>query len=275
MGKELDSLRATIDDQHVYDNNSTGTHPRSPRRRKRFLSYPRYVELMVTADAKMVRHHGRNLEHYILTIMSVVSKIMFLKILILAQCWRFFWCYSDALVWVLGCVTCIFMHTLFICTQITTYFSIYLYWYLAMQIVVVSVQDLRYPSLRFLPHFKTLNTTESDTAKLMLEAWCHNDYWQASWLTVEVTANTPVNRPVLESLFKRFILKHVFSGVVYTLAEEGWIKAANKLKKLPLFSPLKLSVPRSSGLFTTMSSRFRVHHYEPDMKDVLDCRHEI
>uniref|UniRef100_A0A3P9BN74 ADAM metallopeptidase with thrombospondin type 1 motif 20 n=1 Tax=Maylandia zebra TaxID=106582 RepID=A0A3P9BN74_9CICH len=57
-------------------NNSTGPHPRSPRRRKRFLSYPRYVELMVTADAKMVRHHGRNLEHYILTIMSVVSKIM-------------------------------------------------------------------------------------------------------------------------------------------------------------------------------------------------------
>uniref|UniRef100_A0A667WKB6 ADAM metallopeptidase with thrombospondin type 1 motif 20 n=1 Tax=Myripristis murdjan TaxID=586833 RepID=A0A667WKB6_9TELE len=44
-------------------------------RRKRFLSYPRYVELMVTADAKMVRHHGRNLEHYILTIMSVVAAV--------------------------------------------------------------------------------------------------------------------------------------------------------------------------------------------------------
>ncbi|GLD58953.1 A disintegrin and metalloproteinase with thrombospondin motifs 20-like protein [Lates japonicus] len=69
MGEELDSLRATIDDQHIYENNSTAMNPRSPRRRKRFLSYPRYVELMVTADAKMVRHHGRNLEHYILTIM--------------------------------------------------------------------------------------------------------------------------------------------------------------------------------------------------------------
>lgn len=69
MGEELDTLRATIDDQHIYDNNSTGAHPKSQRRRKRFLSYPRYVELMVTADAKMVRHHGRNLEHYILTIM--------------------------------------------------------------------------------------------------------------------------------------------------------------------------------------------------------------
>uniref|UniRef100_A0A3B4YNL9 ADAM metallopeptidase with thrombospondin type 1 motif 20 n=1 Tax=Seriola lalandi dorsalis TaxID=1841481 RepID=A0A3B4YNL9_SERLL len=75
MGEELDSLRTTIDDQHIYENNSTTTHSRSPRRHKRFLSYPRYVELMVTADAKMVRHHGRNLEHYILTIMSVVAAV--------------------------------------------------------------------------------------------------------------------------------------------------------------------------------------------------------
>ncbi|XP_010775173.1 A disintegrin and metalloproteinase with thrombospondin motifs 20 [Notothenia coriiceps] len=75
MGEELDSLKATIADQHIYDSNSTNTHPDSHRRRKRFLSYPRYVELMVTADAKMVRHHGRNLEHYILTIMSVVAAV--------------------------------------------------------------------------------------------------------------------------------------------------------------------------------------------------------
>uniref|UniRef100_A0A8C5W708 ADAM metallopeptidase with thrombospondin type 1 motif 20 n=1 Tax=Leptobrachium leishanense TaxID=445787 RepID=A0A8C5W708_9ANUR len=44
-------------------------------RRKRFLSYPRYVELMVTADAKMVRHHRENLQHYILTLMSIVAAI--------------------------------------------------------------------------------------------------------------------------------------------------------------------------------------------------------
>lgn len=86
MGEELDSLRATIDDQHVHDNSSTSTPPKAPRRRKRFLSYPRYVELMVTADAKMVRHHGRNLEHYILTIMSVVSETMFSKKYFLSQC---------------------------------------------------------------------------------------------------------------------------------------------------------------------------------------------
>lgn len=75
MGEELDALRSVAADGHIRDDNST----EAPRRRKRFLSYPRYVELMVTADAKMARHHGRNLEHYILTIMSVVSKTMFLK----------------------------------------------------------------------------------------------------------------------------------------------------------------------------------------------------
>lgn len=44
-------------------------------RRKRFLSYPRYVEVMVTADAKMVHHHGQNLQHYVLTLMSIVAAI--------------------------------------------------------------------------------------------------------------------------------------------------------------------------------------------------------
>lgn len=28
---------------------------------------------MVTADAKMVRHHGQNLQHYVLTLMSIVT----------------------------------------------------------------------------------------------------------------------------------------------------------------------------------------------------------
>uniref|UniRef100_A0A8C7EAU5 ADAM metallopeptidase with thrombospondin type 1 motif 20 n=1 Tax=Nothoprocta perdicaria TaxID=30464 RepID=A0A8C7EAU5_NOTPE len=44
-------------------------------RKRRFLSYPRYVEVMVTADTKMVRHHGQNLQHYILTLMSIVAAI--------------------------------------------------------------------------------------------------------------------------------------------------------------------------------------------------------
>lgn len=43
------------------------------RRSKRFLSYPRFVEVMLVADSKMVEHHGSNLQHYILTLMSIVS----------------------------------------------------------------------------------------------------------------------------------------------------------------------------------------------------------
>ncbi|KAG8510115.1 A disintegrin and metalloproteinase with thrombospondin motifs 20, partial [Galemys pyrenaicus] len=44
-------------------------------RRKRFLSYPRYVEVMVTADTKMVHYHRQNLQHYVLTLMSIVAAI--------------------------------------------------------------------------------------------------------------------------------------------------------------------------------------------------------
>uniref|UniRef100_A0A8C5FZ05 Peptidase M12B domain-containing protein n=1 Tax=Gouania willdenowi TaxID=441366 RepID=A0A8C5FZ05_GOUWI len=54
-------------------NGDSGPH----RRSKRFLSYPRFVEVMLVADSKMVEHHGSNLQHYILTLMSIVS---------LAQC---------------------------------------------------------------------------------------------------------------------------------------------------------------------------------------------
>lgn len=43
------------------------------RRSKRFLSYPRFVEVMLVADSKMVEHHGSNLQHYMLTLMSIVS----------------------------------------------------------------------------------------------------------------------------------------------------------------------------------------------------------
>lgn len=32
-------------------------------------------EVMVTADSKMVHHHGQNLQHYVLTLMSIVSKL--------------------------------------------------------------------------------------------------------------------------------------------------------------------------------------------------------
>ncbi|XP_056454312.1 A disintegrin and metalloproteinase with thrombospondin motifs 20 [Gadus chalcogrammus] len=88
MAEQLESVSDAIRDQQPNPGPNTDTNPGrnnttsgpadthgARSRRKRFLSYPRYVELMVTADAKMVRHHGRNLEHYILTIMSVVAAV--------------------------------------------------------------------------------------------------------------------------------------------------------------------------------------------------------
>lgn len=50
------------------------------RRSKRFLSYPRFVEVMLVADSKMVEHHGSNLQHYILTLMSIVSSAVYVSL---------------------------------------------------------------------------------------------------------------------------------------------------------------------------------------------------
>ncbi|EOB04433.1 A disintegrin and metalloproteinase with thrombospondin motifs 9, partial [Anas platyrhynchos] len=57
--------------------NKTGTisEKKSHRRTKRFLSYPRFVEVMVVADSRMVAYHGANLQHYVLTLMSIVASI--------------------------------------------------------------------------------------------------------------------------------------------------------------------------------------------------------
>ncbi|KAJ8046666.1 A disintegrin and metalloproteinase with thrombospondin motifs 9 [Holothuria leucospilota] len=44
-------------------------------RRKRFMSYEHFLELMVVADSKMVDHHGDNVQHYILTLTSMVDRI--------------------------------------------------------------------------------------------------------------------------------------------------------------------------------------------------------
>uniref|UniRef100_A0A8C4KX37 ADAM metallopeptidase with thrombospondin type 1 motif 9 n=1 Tax=Equus asinus asinus TaxID=83772 RepID=A0A8C4KX37_EQUAS len=60
----------------AYDNKTDSTREkRTHRRTKRFLSYPRFVEVMVVADHRMVLYHGANLQHYILTLMSIVASI--------------------------------------------------------------------------------------------------------------------------------------------------------------------------------------------------------
>ena len=40
---------------------------------KRSVSMKNYVEVMVVADYTMSKYHGDNLQHYILTLMSIVS----------------------------------------------------------------------------------------------------------------------------------------------------------------------------------------------------------
>lgn len=70
----LSSAIPSTEDKHPSANDSSsesGPH----RRAKRFLSYPRFVEVMVVADYKMVEHHRSNLQHYVLTLMSIVSSV--------------------------------------------------------------------------------------------------------------------------------------------------------------------------------------------------------
>uniref|UniRef100_A0A8C7ZK55 ADAM metallopeptidase with thrombospondin type 1 motif, 9 n=1 Tax=Oryzias sinensis TaxID=183150 RepID=A0A8C7ZK55_9TELE len=80
---DLESLSAGMAGNALLRSEHASTRPSNDssgdsgphRRSKRFLSYPRFVEVMVVADSKMVEHHGSNLQHYILTLMSIVSSI--------------------------------------------------------------------------------------------------------------------------------------------------------------------------------------------------------
>uniref|UniRef100_A0A8C1Z6Z7 ADAM metallopeptidase with thrombospondin type 1 motif, 9 n=1 Tax=Cyprinus carpio TaxID=7962 RepID=A0A8C1Z6Z7_CYPCA len=73
LNSRLFSAAIPSENKHNFTNESSDSKPRW--RSKRFLSYPRFVEVMVVADSKMVEHHGSNLQHYILTLMSIVSSI--------------------------------------------------------------------------------------------------------------------------------------------------------------------------------------------------------
>uniref|UniRef100_A0A8D2ISN2 ADAM metallopeptidase with thrombospondin type 1 motif 20 n=1 Tax=Varanus komodoensis TaxID=61221 RepID=A0A8D2ISN2_VARKO len=74
--KGINVLQENTSLEYASKNLSVENERNSPHsRKKRFLSYPRYVEVMVTADARMVQHHGRNLQHYVLTLMSIVATI--------------------------------------------------------------------------------------------------------------------------------------------------------------------------------------------------------
>lgn len=73
MSSDLEALGAGVLSGPFPSAENASSDSGPHRRSKRFLSYPRFVEVMVVADSKMVEHHGSNLQHYILTLMSIVS----------------------------------------------------------------------------------------------------------------------------------------------------------------------------------------------------------
>lgn len=76
LADDVAGLRSSLATKALsaYGNKTDSTREkRTHRRTKRFLSYPRVVEVMVVADFRMVLYHGTNLQHYILTLMSIVS----------------------------------------------------------------------------------------------------------------------------------------------------------------------------------------------------------
>uniref|UniRef100_A0A8B9M7D3 Peptidase M12B domain-containing protein n=1 Tax=Accipiter nisus TaxID=211598 RepID=A0A8B9M7D3_9AVES len=75
LNEESNILQKSLSLKYTLKNLSIEDGSNLHSRKKRFLSYPRYVEVMVTADTKMVRHHGQNVQHYILTLMSIVAAI--------------------------------------------------------------------------------------------------------------------------------------------------------------------------------------------------------
>uniref|UniRef100_G1PBL1 ADAM metallopeptidase with thrombospondin type 1 motif 15 n=1 Tax=Myotis lucifugus TaxID=59463 RepID=G1PBL1_MYOLU len=62
-----------------YKPRRTGLGESRSRRRsgraKRFVSIPRYVETLVVADESMVKFHGEDLEHYLLTLLATAARL--------------------------------------------------------------------------------------------------------------------------------------------------------------------------------------------------------
>jgi len=55
------------------DDGSHDAGRRRRRRRKRSHSTERHVEVLVAVDVEMRRYHGHDLEHYVLTLMAIVT----------------------------------------------------------------------------------------------------------------------------------------------------------------------------------------------------------
>ncbi|KAI5098766.1 A disintegrin and metalloproteinase with thrombospondin motifs 15-like [Silurus meridionalis] len=53
----------------------TKAHLKGANRSKRFVSLPRYVEVLIVADESMAKFHGDDLRHYLLTLLAVAAKL--------------------------------------------------------------------------------------------------------------------------------------------------------------------------------------------------------
>ncbi|XP_075398510.1 A disintegrin and metalloproteinase with thrombospondin motifs 1 [Tenrec ecaudatus] len=71
-GEEPEQGEAGVQGQEPRAEQPTGT---GSRRKKRFVSSPRYVETMLVADQTMAEFHGKDLKHYLLTLFSVASRL--------------------------------------------------------------------------------------------------------------------------------------------------------------------------------------------------------
>ncbi|KAG9482142.1 hypothetical protein GDO78_011044 [Eleutherodactylus coqui] len=58
-----------------HKNNVNGTRTRGGHRSRRFASISRYVETLIVADESMLKFHGDDLQHYLLTLMATAARL--------------------------------------------------------------------------------------------------------------------------------------------------------------------------------------------------------
>ncbi|KAG7471383.1 hypothetical protein MATL_G00123960 [Megalops atlanticus] len=77
-GPNRDMLESLEKYKHMkghHKGNFTDTVLKTLGRSKRFASIPRYVETLIVADESMVKFHGDDLKHYLLTLLSVAARL--------------------------------------------------------------------------------------------------------------------------------------------------------------------------------------------------------
>ncbi|XP_061659287.1 A disintegrin and metalloproteinase with thrombospondin motifs 1 isoform X2 [Syngnathoides biaculeatus] len=74
-GVDEDEARAPANLDHVPQREAANSDSKAHHRTRRFVSTPRYLEIMMVADQSMAEFHGAGLKAYLLTIMAVASRL--------------------------------------------------------------------------------------------------------------------------------------------------------------------------------------------------------